>query len=88
MCHDYIVYSVGKHTMKCKVMSTRCFIFVFILLVTITATWTLDTQAQSISIKNNSNTVIKTTPLENNISIITPWNTGNDRNSSSIDRNG
>jgi hypothetical protein len=78
--------------MKSKTMCTCYFISMFILLVTITTTWILDTHAQSISIKNISNTAIKIKPLENNIniSIITPWNTGNDRNSSSsnIDRNG
>lgn len=77
--------------MKSKAMYTRYFISMFILLVTITTMVIPETHAQGLSINNDSIPEIKGIPLENNIniSIITPWNTGNDRNiSGSIDRNG
>lgn len=58
------------------------FTSVFIILATMPG-WTLYVNAQSDSIKNNSFSGSKTTYTENSSSIITPWNTGNERNNSS-----
>ena len=63
----------------------------FIILAT-TPAWTLSVNAQADSSRNESKLIgtrddstsgAKTTSIGNNSSIITPWNTGNDRNNGS-----
>jgi hypothetical protein len=44
--------------------------------------WTLFANAQPDLFKNNSSSGSKITSTENGSSIITPWNTGNERNNS------
>ena len=57
------------------------FASIFIILETISG-WTLSVNAQSDSLKNYSSSGSKTTNTENSSSIITPWNTGNEKNNS------
>ena len=53
------------------------------VILAITSEWTLSVNAQDDPFRNNSSTGAKITSIANNSSIITPWNTGNDRNNGS-----
>jgi uncharacterized membrane protein SpoIIM required for sporulation len=77
--------------MNNKLVFVISFVIVFIILA-ITPAWTLSVNAQADSSRNESNLTgtrdgstsgAKTTFIGNNSSIITPWNTGNDRNNGS-----
>ncbi|WP_458743886.1 hypothetical protein [Candidatus Nitrosocosmicus sp. T] len=59
------------------------FTSIIIILATMSA-WTLFANAQSDLFKNNSSSGSKITSTENGSSIITPWNTGNERNNSGV----
>jgi hypothetical protein len=67
--------------MNVKLILITSFTLIFIILATISE-WTLYTDAQNDSIKNNAPSGPKTTSIGNISSIITPWNTGNERNNS------
>lgn len=47
--------------------------------------WTLNANAQTDSPKNDSNSGTKEMTTKNITSIITPWNTGNDRINNSVE---
>lgn len=90
MIWDYKRYSSSNYTMNNKLF-LRSFAAMFIVLATISG-GASSVNAQGDSNTNNSKSIgmvgdsasgVNTTSLENSPSIITPWNTGNDKNNDS-----
>lgn len=63
--------------MKKNLLYVIPFVSIFILLST-TIGWAQSIYAQGNTTKNSSDTGVNSTSKSKNISIITPWNTGND----------
>ncbi|MGD9534244.1 MAG: hypothetical protein AB7V56_10795 [Candidatus Nitrosocosmicus sp.] len=70
--------------MKHSSISISSLIIVIMILIAMDV-WTLNANAQTDSPKNDSNSGTKEMTTKNITSIITPWNTGNDRINNSVE---
>jgi hypothetical protein len=73
--------------MNNKLVTVISFASIFVILAATISIWTLNANAQEETSKINSSLGTKITSIVNSSLIITPWNTGNDKNNVSASNN-
>lgn len=75
-----------RYTMEYKLAFTIPLALIFMILASNDGA-SLNVIAQGVAIKNDSTSGIKIKIMDNTTTIITPWNTGNDKNDSTAGNN-